>query len=207
MKIAILLFDEITLLDAIGPYEVLHMLPDAQVHWVAKQKGTFRADGGLRVCADYALGDVTSADLLLVPGGRGARLSRDDRELLEWLRAIDRTTQITATVCTGSLLLAATGLLRERRATTHWAFLEQLAQHGATPVSERVVRDGKYATAAGVSAGIDLALTLAIELAGVERASAIQLGIEYDPEPPLQAGNAARAPQQLRDRVRAAIRD
>jgi transcriptional regulator GlxA family with amidase domain len=204
MKIAILVFDELTALDAVGPYEVLHFLPDAKVHWVGKRKGAHRCDGGLSLVADYTLDEVREADLLLVPGGFGARASQRDREILDWLRAVDRTTKITAAVCTGSILLGAAGLLRGRRATTHWAFYDQLAQHGVTPVAERVVRDGKYACAAGVSAGIDLALTLALELAGEARASGIQLAIEYDPMPPLQAGNASKAPPALRERIYAA---
>ncbi|HEX5657721.1 MAG TPA: DJ-1/PfpI family protein [Polyangiales bacterium] len=204
MKIAILVFDELTALDAVGPYEVLHSLPEAKVHWVGKRKGAHRCDGGLSLVADYTLDEVREADLLLVPGGFGARKLQHDRELVDWLRAIDQTTQTTATVCTGSILFAATGLLQGRRATTHWAFFDQLANHGVTPVTERVVRDGKYASAAGVSAGIDLALTLAVELAGLDRASGIQLGIEYDPQPPLQAGNASRVPVPLRNRLYAA---
>jgi putative intracellular protease/amidase len=204
MKIAILVFDELTALDAVGPFEVLHLLPEAEVRWVAKRKGPQRCDGGLFLCADSTLDEVRSADLLLVPGGFGARALQHDHELLDWLRAVDATTQTTATVCTGSILLGAAGLLRGKRATTHWAFYEQLAQHGATPVAERVVRDGKYASAAGVSAGIDLALTLALELAGEERASGIQLAIEYDPAPPLHAGNPARAAKAVRDRIYAA---
>lgn len=204
MKIAILVFDELTALDAVGPYEVLHFLPDAKVHWVAKRKGAHRCDGGLSLVADYTLDEVREADLLLVPGGFGARALQRDQQVLDWLRAVDETTQTTATVCTGSILLGAAGLLRGRRATTHWAFYDQLAQHGVTPVAERVVRDGKYASAAGVSAGIDLALTLALELAGEERASGIQLAIEYDPAPPLHAGNAAKASKPLRDRIHAA---
>ncbi|MET0284365.1 MAG: DJ-1/PfpI family protein [Polyangiales bacterium] len=205
MKIAILVFDELTALDAVGPYEVLHFLPGAEVHWVAKRRGAHRCDGGLSVVADHTLEQVQSADLLLIPGGFGARAAQRDHELLDWIRKVDATSTTTATVCTGSILLGAAGLLRGRRATTHWAFYDQLAAHGAKPVAERVVRAGKYATAAGVSAGIDLALTLALELAGPERAAGIQLGIEYDPAPPLDAGNAARAPRALYDRLYAAM--
>lgn len=209
MKIAILLFEEITALDAIGPYEVLTRLPGASVAWVGKRKGTVRSDGGLGLSVDHTLDEISAVDMLLVPGGFGARKSQTDPEILAWLRAIDAGTRITACVCTGSLLLGAAGLLRGRRATTHWAFYDQLVAHGATPVSERVVRDGKYATAAGVSAGIDLGLSLALELAGEEVASAIQLSIEYDPAPPLHAGNPARVAPALRDRMykRAHARD
>jgi transcriptional regulator GlxA family with amidase domain len=201
MKIGILLFEEITALDAIGPYEVLSRLPDAQVSWLGTRRGTVRSDRGLGLSVDRALAETSALDLLVVPGGFGARKLQRDEQVLGWLRAIDATTRITASVCTGSILLGAAGLLRGRRATTHWAFFEQLAAHGAVPSSERVVRDGKYASAAGVSAGIDLALTLALELAGREVASAIQLGIEYDPAPPLDAGNPARVDPALRDRL------
>jgi transcriptional regulator GlxA family with amidase domain len=201
MRIAILVFEEITSLDAIGPFEVLHRLPDAQVQWVAKRKGPVRGEGGIALLADHTLDEVREADLLLVPGGFGARKGQHDRELHDWLRAIDATTQLTATVCTGSILLASAGLLRGRKATTHWAFFDSLAQHGALPTRERVVRDGKYASAAGVSAGIDLALTLAQELAGPERAAAIQLGIEYDPQPPMDAGHPDRVPAPVRERL------
>ncbi len=201
MKIAILVFDELTALDAVGPFEVLHFLPEAQIRWVAKRKGPIQCDGGLTVVADATLDEVRSADLLLVPGGFGARKAQHDGELHDWLRAVDATTQITATVCTGSILLASAGLLRGRRANTHWAFHDLLAKHGALPTLERVVRDGKYVSAAGVSAGIDLALTLARELLGDERAAGIQLGIEYDPQPPLDAGHPDRVPVELRERV------
>jgi len=128
------------------------------------------------------------------------------REDIDWLRAIDRTTQVTASVCTGALPLAAAGLLAGRRATTHWAYRERLAELGARPVAERIVRDGKYATGAGVSAGIDLALALVMELAGEDVAATIQLAIEYDPAPPLHAGNPEQAPAFARERVLGRLR-
>jgi putative intracellular protease/amidase len=207
MKIAFLMFDGLTALDAVGPYEVLARLPGATISFVAPAApAVTTGDGRLRLGVDATLDQVTAADLLVVPGGLATRSLMRDAHLLDWLRAIDRTTRITASVCTGSLLLAAAGLLAGRRATCHWAALSRLAEHGATPVSERVVRDGKYATAAGVSAGIDLALTLALELAGREVAEGIQLGIEYDPAPPLTAGSPDRAPPAVRDAVLAHIR-
>jgi transcriptional regulator GlxA family with amidase domain len=201
VKIAVLLFDEITTLDAIGPCEVLPALPGAELLFVGKQRGLVRSDRGLGLHVDRTLDEVRGADMLLVPGGFGARRSVKDPALLAWLRDIDASTQVTASVCTGSILLGAAGLLKGRRATTHWAFFEQLAAHGAEPVQQRVVRDGKYATAAGVSAGIDLALTLVVELAGREQAERVQLGIEYDPAPPLQAGHPSRVSEPLRDAV------
>ncbi len=144
---------------------------------------------------------MARADLLLVPGGFGTRLLERDTRVLDWVRAVDATTRLTVSVCTGALVLAAAGLLRGRRANTHWAVRERLAGYGAIPTAERVVRDGKVATAAGVSAGIDLALTLAVELAGREIAEAIQLGLEYDPAPPLSAGSPETAPPAARDAV------
>jgi transcriptional regulator GlxA family with amidase domain len=209
MQIDFLLFDELTALDAVGPYEVLARLPGARLRFVGPQKGRVACDGGLSLHVEATLDEVSASDLLVVPGGFGARKLQTDERVLGWLRAIDRTTRLTTSVCTGSLLLGAAGLLRGRRATSHWAFFDQLAAHGATPVAERVVQDDKYRTAAGVSAGIDLALTLALELAGKPVAEAIQLSIEYDPAPPLQAGNAQRVPRALYDAMfgRAHARD
>jgi putative intracellular protease/amidase len=207
MDIAILVFDGITALDAIGPYEVLARLPDARVTFAAPSRGVVRTgDRVLGLSADASIDDVAACDLLLVPGGFGTRALERDERVLAWIRAMDATTRITASVCTGALLLGAAGLLRGRRANTHWTSRERLAEFGAVPVAERVVRDGKYATTAGVSAGIDLALALAIELAGREVAAAIQLGIEYDPAPPLDAGDAARAPASVRDAVLSRVR-
>lgn len=201
MQIDFLLFDEITALDAVGPYELLTRLPGARVRFVGQRLGRVASDGGLGLHVDATLDEVGATDLLLVPGGFGARKLMGDERVLAWLRAIDATTQLTTSVCTGSLLLAAAGLLRGRRATSHWAFFDTLAAHGATPVSERYVQDGKYRTAAGVSAGIDLALSLALELHGKAVAEAIQLSIEYDPAPPLDAGNAQRVDPALRERM------
>jgi len=199
---AFLLFDGLTALDAVGPYEVLARLPGAEVTFVAPGGSTIvTGDARLRLGVDATLDQVTSADLLLVPGGLATRRLIADRRLLEWLRAIDRTTTVTASVCTGSLLLAAAGLLEGRRATCHWARLSRLTEFGAVPVAERLVRDGKYATAAGVSAGIDLGLALALELAGREVAESIQLAIEYDPAPPLSAGHPARVSPAIRDAI------
>jgi transcriptional regulator GlxA family with amidase domain len=207
MKIVFLLFDRITALDVVGPYEVLARLPGARVVFAAAQAGEIRTDNrALGLMADVALDQVRACDILVVPGGFGTRLLERDQSLLDWLRAIDGTTMITASVCTGSILLAAAGLLERRRANTHWAHRHRLSEHGAIPTAERVVRDGKYATAAGVSAGIDLALRLAMELAGPDVAAAIQLTIEYDPRPPLDCGDATRAPKALRDTIMARAR-
>jgi transcriptional regulator GlxA family with amidase domain len=207
MKIAILVFEGITALDAVGPYEVLARLPGAELQFVAPRAGQVRTDNQcLGLMADAGIDDVTHCDLLLVSGGYGERPLERDERVLAWLRAMDRQTQITASVCTGSLLLGAAGLLRGKRASTHWAQYARLAEFGALVSEERVTRDGKYATAAGVSAGIDLALALVMELAGVETAQAIQLGIEYDPAPPLHAGSPKSAPAAVREMVLARVR-
>jgi transcriptional regulator GlxA family with amidase domain len=199
MDIVCVIFDEITALDAIGPYEVLWRMPDTRFRFAAPRAGLVRTDNKcLGLTADLALSQVEHCDLLLIAGGFGARRLAHDAEVLRELTRIDQTSCITASVCTGAILLAATGQLRGRKATTHWDYFEELRAHGAEPVSERYVRDGKYATAAGVSAGIDLALALAVELVGQRVAEAIQLSIEYDPAPPLSAGNATRAPAALR---------
>jgi transcriptional regulator GlxA family with amidase domain len=207
VNIAMLVFDRITALDLVGPYEVLARLPGAKVTLVGPARGEVRTDNrALGLVADAALEEITACDLLVVPGGYGTRCLERDPRFLDWLRTIDRTTRLTTSVCTGAILLAAAGLLTGRRANTHFAHRHRLAEYGAIPTPERIVRDGKYATAAGVSAGIDLALALAIELAGPEMAARIQLTIEYDPRPPLDAGDVAKAPLALRESIVAAAR-
>ncbi|MER7580872.1 DJ-1/PfpI family protein [Kitasatospora sp. NPDC097691] len=204
MRIAFLLYDDFTALDAVGPYEVLSRIPGAEVVFTAARRGPVRTDMSLAVTADAELGEVDSADVLLVPGGPGTLAQLSDGPVLEWLRAVDATTTWTTSVCSGSLVLGAAGLLAGRRATSHWACLEELAKFGAEPTgTERIVTDGKYATAAGVSAGIDLALSLTGRLAGDPVAEAIQLLIEYDPQPPYSAGSTATAPAELVARMRA----
>jgi putative intracellular protease/amidase len=207
MNIAILLYDRLTALDAIGPYEVLSRIPGARVTFVAHKPGPVRTDNGmLTILAERAIDEVQTPDILLVPGGPGEAAARAGGPALDWVRTVHETTTWTTSVCTGSLVLAAAGLLNGKRATSHWLALEQLARLGAEPVSERVVFDGKIVTAAGVSAGIDMALALAARIAGDTVAQAIQLGIEYDPQPPFDAGSPARAPAEvvslLRDRSR-----
>jgi len=197
MKIAIALFDRFTALDAIGPYEVLSRLPGAEIVFVGEAARTFRTDMGMAVVAGAAFADVPSVDVLVVPGGPGTRAMTTDRPLLDWVRRVHPTTQWTTSVCTGSLVLAAAGVLKGVDATTHWGAMGDLAELGANPVQERVVERGKIVTAAGVSAGIDMALTLAARIAGDRVAQAIQLGIEYDPQPPFDAGNAAKASPDL----------
>lgn len=203
MEIAILIFNRFTALDAVGPYEVLRSIPGATVKFVAKEVGPVRTDAGsLAVVADYALADVVAPDILVVPGGPGQTALMDDGELLAWIGRVHLKTKWTTSVCTGSLLLAAAGLLHGLRATSHWLALDVLRQFGAEPSNERVVRQGKIITAAGVSAGIDMALTLVGLEYGPEMAQAIQLGIEYDPQPPFAAGSPDKAPPAIVERLR-----
>jgi putative intracellular protease/amidase len=204
MDIAILLYDRLTALDAVGPYEVLSRLPGASARFVAVEPGPVMTDNGmLTLVAEGSLEDASAPDIVLVPGGPGEVAARAGGPALDWLRAVHETSAWTTSVCTGSLILAAAGLLEGKRATSHWLALEQLRELGAEPVSERVVFDGKIVTAAGVSAGIDMALALAAAIAGDEVAQAIQLGIEYDPQPPFDAGSPAKAPAAIVEGVRA----
>jgi putative intracellular protease/amidase len=205
MQIAILLYDRFTVLDAVGPYEVLSRLPDTTVVFVAEQAGPVAADTRmLSLVAAAGIEQVPHPDIVLVPGGPGQATGPqlEPGPVHDWLRAADRDSSWTTSVCTGSLILAAAGLLTGRRATSHWLALERLADLGARPVSERVVIDGKYITGAGVSAGIDMALALAGRIAGKETAEAIQLMIEYDPQPPYSAGSPQTAPPDLVTRLR-----
>jgi transcriptional regulator GlxA family with amidase domain len=204
VQIAILLFDQLTALDAVGPYEVLHRLPNAHVSFVAAEPGSKWTDhGALALVADHALHAVPKPDIVVVPGGDGQVAARTDESVLRWLRTAHETSQWTTSVCTGSLILGAAGLLQGKRATSHWTALETLRQFGAEPVAdERVVFEGKVVTAAGVSSGIDMALTLAARVAGDDVARAIQLSIEYDPQPPYDSGHTSKAPPEIVDTLR-----
>ncbi|HWP47935.1 MAG TPA: DJ-1/PfpI family protein [Candidatus Limnocylindrales bacterium] len=203
MEAAILLFDRLTALDAVGPYEVLRQIPGAQIRFVAKEPGPKRTDAGsLALMADYALKDISSPDIIVIPGGPGQADLMEDHVVLDWIRQVHATTRWTTSVCTGALILAAAGLLQGLRATTHWLALHVLRQLGAEAVSERVVVQGKIITAAGVSAGIDMALTLTALEYGEEVAQTIQLSLEYDPQPPFNTGSPSKAPATLVERVR-----
>jgi transcriptional regulator GlxA family with amidase domain len=198
-----LIFDKLAALDAVGPYEVMRNVPGWDVRFVAKQKGEVRDENGaLGLVADYTLEEVTAPDLVLVPGGKGTRTLMQDEELLQWLRDVNRTTKWTTSVCTGSLLLGAAGLLEGKRATSNWLLLDTLRQFGADPVGGRFVEDGKTVTAAGVTAGIDMALHLVAREAGPEVAQAVQLGIEYDPDPPFDCGSPEKAAPEIVEIVR-----
>jgi putative intracellular protease/amidase len=197
MDIAILIFNGLTALDAVGPYDVLSNIPGAKVSFVGETTGLKRtSQGSLALNADLAVADVARTDILLVPGGFGEEQVRGNPAMLEWVRAIHATTTWTTSVCTGALVLGAAGILKGLKATTHWAAREQLRGFGATPVKERLVEQGKVITAAGVSAGIDMALHLTRRIAGDEIAQAIQIGIEYDPQPPFD-GVFENAPQPV----------
>ncbi len=194
MRTTILIFDGLTALDAVGPYEVLRSVPGWEVDFVAKSSGEIRTDSGaLGLRADKSLAEAGSPEIVLVPGGMGNRALLDDQEVLGWLREVDATSTWTTSVCTGSLVLGAAGLLEGKRATGHWLQLEPLRAYGAEPVGGRYVEDGKLITAAGVSAGIDMALHLVGREAGPEVAEAVQLAIEYDPQPPFDSGSPAKA--------------
>ncbi len=207
MEIAILLFDRLTALDAIGPYEVLSRIPNSSLKFVAKQAGPVRTDqGSLAITADYSLDEVPSPDILVVPGGPGQSAFMDDEAILNWIRRAHETSKWTTSVCTGSLLLGAAGLLKGLKATSHWLAYEALRQLGAEPTAERVVIRGKIITAAGVSAGIDMALKLVALECGEPLAQAIQLGIEYDPQPPFDAGSPTKAPAEIVERLRSRSR-
>jgi len=207
MEIAFLLFDGITHLDAVGPYAVLQNLPEADVKFVAKQTGTYRDKSGmLGVEADYTLAQVPHPDILVVPGGGGADAAAEDADVTDWVAQCHQSSRWTTSVCTGALILGGAGVLKGLPATTHWRAMQALAdKYSATPTTERVVRDGKVITAAGVSSGIDMALTLAALEAGDEVAKTIQLGIEYAPEPPFDAGDFTTAPADRVERWRAGL--
>jgi transcriptional regulator GlxA family with amidase domain len=198
MNTAILLYDGFTALDAIGPYEVLSRLPGARATFVAAEAGPVRTDNRmLTLTAERSLEEVPAPEIVLVPGGPGEVAARAGGPALDWLRAAHETSTWTVSVCTGSLILAAAGLLQGKRATGHWLAMEKLRELGAEATSERIVFDGKIVSAAGVSAGIDMALALAARIAGEQVAQAIQLGIEYDPQPPFDAGSPQKAPEEI----------
>src|ERR1700761_9267195 len=207
-QISILVFDGITALDAVGPYEVLRSVPGWEVTFVGKEPGTVRTDAGsLGLVADVGLAEAPEADILVVPGGRGNRPLLQDAEVLDWIRQVDQGTRWTTSVCTGSLVLGAAGLLDGRRATGHWLYLEPLREYGAEPVSGgRWVEDGRYLSSGGVSGGIDMALHLVDREVGPEVAQTIQLAIEYDPAPPFDTGSPEKAPAAIVDVARAVDR-
>lgn len=197
MKVVFALYEQMTALDLVGPYQVFALAPGMEVTLAASTAGAKRTDSGMVIHAEKALGDVASADVIVVPGTGQPQAPLADKLLLEWLARISPKAQLTCSVCTGSLVLGAAGLLRGKRATSHWAALDVLREFGAEPVQERVVFDGSTVTAAGVSAGIDMALSVVGRLAGEQVARIVQLGIEYDPQPPFNSGSPASAGPEL----------
>lgn len=202
MNLGMLLFPGLTALDLTGPFEVFHRIPGATVHLVWKDLQPVRADSGLGLMPTTTLAECPPLDVVVIPGGFGQIPLMEDAEILGWLRVQAQTAKYMTSVCTGSLLLGGAGLLDGYRATSHWAFTELLADYGATFAPGRVVVDRDRITGGGVTAGIDFGLTLAALLAGDEVAKAIQLGLEYNPAPPFQAGHPEVADPELVARVR-----
>jgi len=203
MQIAFLIYEGLTALDIVGPYEVLSQIPDVDVRFVAKRPGSVRVDSGaFSIGTNYGLADVTRPDVFVIPGGvAGTLAAARDPEILDWVREAHGSSRYSTSVCTGSLILGAAGLLKDLKATTHWAAKALLEQTGAIYTEKRVVVSGKIVTAAGVSAGIDMALCLMSELVGPELAKVAQLSIEYDPDPPFDAGSPAKAGDAIVRRV------
>jgi transcriptional regulator GlxA family with amidase domain len=204
MQIAIVLFPGLTALDAIGPYEVLQRVPQLRPVFVGERRGEVRSDtGALGLTVDAALAEVSAPDVVVVPGGPGTRRLLEPGPVLDWLRDVHPTTRFTTSVCTGSLVLAAAGLLDGLTATTHWGAMRRLERLGAVPVTQRVVEhlDHRLITAAGVSSGIDMALRLVELLVDDVAARAAQVIVEYDPQPPFDAGHPSRVDAPVMERV------
>jgi len=196
MKIVILLFDNYTALDIVGPYEVLNKLPNSKIYLVGLEKREYNDTNGLKISEDKSIDEISEADILLIPGGSGIDNLLKNEEVLDWIRRIDSTTKWTVSVCSGSLLLAQTGLLDGKNCTTHWRRKVQLQRFNVTVKNERYIQDGKFITSAGVSAGIDMALYLVSKIAGDQTAMMFQLAMEYDPKPPFDCGSPDKVPKQ-----------
>ena len=201
--IGLLLFPDITQLDMTGPYEVFTKIPGAEVHLIWKSREAVTAGGGMRILPTTTFADCPQLDLICVPGGAGMNPLLNDSETLDFIRRQAQGARYVTSVCTGALVLGAAGLLKGKRATTHWMSLDMLPAFGATPVAERVVIDGNVITGGGVTAGIDFALQVAAQVFGEDLAKSIQLGIEYDPHPPFDAGSPERAEPDLVAKARA----
>jgi len=201
MKIGILLFDNLTALDAVGPYDVLARIPNAQICFVGLEKKEYKDSYGLRIVSDYSIDEIQMLDILLIPGGFGIDNLFSNLQLINWIRHIDITSKWTVSVCSGSLLLAEAGLLDGKNCTTHWRRKEQLKKYNVKILNDRYVHDGKIITSAGVSAGIDMALYLVGQIVGEQAAKMIQLAIEYDPKPPFDCGSPDKAPKEMIERL------
>lgn len=201
MQIAIALFPQVTVLDAIGPYQVFRGMPEAEIVVCAARQGRLADAGGrLHFDIDHTFDDVPAPDVLVVPGGDiTIEMARNGDPIVNWIRSAHEHTTYTASVCTGSLLLGAAGLLQGLKATTHWSAYDELRKYGAEPTGQRVVFEDRIVTGAGVSAGIDLALEVLARLSGPLQAQATQLRIEYDPQPPFDSGSPSKAPQAVLD--------
>ena len=199
MEIVIYTYQGITMLDAIGPYEILHNIKGVDIKFVAKSIGNIKADSGfLNLNIKHSINEIEKADILLIPGSSIAFIREmKDNTVLEWIRKIDKTSKKTVSVCSGSIILGATGLLKGKKATSHWKVIPLLKDFGITPTRERIVEEGKYITAAGVSAGIDMAIYLSNQLKGEMEAKAAQLVIEYDPNPMFDSGNYKTAEKDI----------
>lgn len=204
MDIAVLLYDKFTATDCVGPYDVLQLMPDTTVTFVGVEARPYRTDiGQMAIVADKAIADMPNPDMVLIPGGIGTGAAAGDADVVEWIRTANGTAEYMTSVCTGSILLGVAGLLDGLTATTHWGATDALERTGATYVAERFVDHGRILTAAGVSAGIDMALHLASRIHGDDIAKAIQLAIEYDPQPPFDAGTPEKAGPELAEFVNA----
>jgi putative intracellular protease/amidase len=195
MDIVIYIYNGLTALDAIGPYEVLSRLPNANVKFVAKEKGVVVTDTHfLKLVAEYSISEIKKTDILIIPGSVvGFVREAKDKALLSWINKMNETSTWTTSVCSGSIILAASGLLKDKKATSHWGVMHLLKDYGSIPTRERYIQEGKIITAQGVSAGIDMSLYLASQIVGIEKAKAYQLFIEYDPKPPFNSGNVNKA--------------
>jgi len=201
-KIAILLFDNYTALDVVGPYEVLSKIPDSTIYMVGVKPGLYKDIKGLQMSADYSLNDMRNPDILIIPGGFGIDAILNNQDIICWIQDAHISSKWTVSVCSGALLLGAAGLLKDHKATTHWNRKEQLVKYGVILQNERYVKDGKIITSAGVSAGIDMSLYLLSLVVNENYAKAVQLGMEYDPKPTFDSGSPEKAPKEIVDRIR-----
>lgn len=201
MKVTIFVFDNYTALDLIGPYEVLSRIPGAEILLAGLQPGLYKDGKGMRIYAGHSIVDIESSDIVVIPGGFGIDAILNNTQIIDWLTRIHSTSRWTVSVCSGSLLLGAAGLLNGKKATTHWNRKEQLKEYGAEIVDRRYVQDGKIITSAGVSAGIDMSLYLVSKLLDDNAAMKIQLGLEYAPQPPFDAGTPDKAPKEIVDQL------
>lgn len=210
MEVTIMLYDGITALDAIGPYEVFAGTQQCNVKFVAKEKGIIKLDSKMGYLhADYSFSEITSADILVVPGCSPPNYKNpmNDEETLNWIRKMHETSKWTTSVCNGSLILGAAGLLNDVEATSHWGSFDILLSLGAIPTEERVVRQGKIVTAAGISSGIDMALQLVAWEFGEDLSKGVQLILEYDPQPPFDTGSIKKAPAPLIENIKMLLQE